>query len=127
MRRLAAAPVVVGGLAQCSPAFAETVAVVPQCTLSQAVTYADGSAPESGCGSGPFPPVTIMVPASTSDYVAASTLDVTASMTIEGAGPTSTIISGSGRVQVFDVQGQLSIGGTYTPSVTIEGVTSPTG
>ncbi len=94
-----------------------TIKVAGTCTLQDAVAYADGTA-EPGCAPGlASGTTTITLPASAAPYTVSSTLQFIsgANVILNGAGVTSSKISGGGGVQVINVaSGAL---------VTLKGVT----
>jgi hypothetical protein len=88
-----------------------TVLVSAQCSLSDAVAYADGTS-EPGCASGTASgTTTIMLPSSASEYEVTSTLTITAGTVIQGAGAAHTVIGGGGSVRVLDNQATLVVSG----------------
>ncbi len=96
-----------------------------QCTLPDAVAYADGAA-EDGCAPGTATgTTTIMLPAASSDYLVTSTLHITAKTQIIGGGAAQTVISGGGAVEVLFVQDAIaSISGvTITDGMTSDQTT----
>ncbi len=73
-----------------------------QCSLREAVQYADGTA-EPSCGPGTAtPPTTINLPAGTYTLTA-SGLAITAGTAVNGAGPAKTTISGGNAVQPITI------------------------
>ena len=85
-----------------------------QCSLREAVLYANGTA-EPSCGPGTAtPPTTIKIPTGTYTLTG-SGLTISASTTIDGAGVSKTTISGGNAVQVLNV--------APATIVTVDGVT----
>ncbi len=79
-----------------------------QCSLRQAVAYADGTA-EPGCAAGlASGTTTITVPAGT--YALSSgVLSITANTVINGQGASSTTISGANSAQVFNIAASIQV------------------
>jgi CSLREA domain-containing protein len=102
---LAVACALLSGVARAATVTVNTTSDSPtagQCSLREAVLYADGTA-EPSCGPGTAtPPTTITVPAGTYTLTA-SGLTISADTTIAGAGASTTTISGGNAVQVLNV------------------------
>ena len=117
---------------------ADAVALDADCSLREAVTSANGTNPSgSGCPDGdPYVPGSapgsdaITLPAGTytltgtagedDDANLSGDLDVTKSLSFDGAGPASTIIDAAELDRAFDVQGD---GGDTSVDVTVRGLT----
>ena len=79
-----------------------------QCSLREAVAYADGTS-EPGCAAQPASGTTTISLSSGTYTLSGSGLSITANTTIVGQGPASTTISGGNSVQVLNIASNVQV------------------